>query len=113
MKTTALHQNFYSVYQTFKTYKELDQINTYNTALVIFGVCRKPKMTCPHSGMPDNRMVTSLIRPPITLESMWQLALASGLESLACYPQGQGRRARKILLDLFSLCSFQKLYQNL
>ena len=38
MKTTALHQNFYSVYQTFKTYKELDQINTYNTALVTFGV---------------------------------------------------------------------------
>ncbi len=49
MKTAALHQNFYSVYQTFKTYKELDQINTYNTALVTFGVCRKPKMTCPCS----------------------------------------------------------------
>ena len=48
-----------------------------------------------------------------TLESMWQLALASGLESLACYPQGQGRRARKILWDLFSMYSFQKLYQNL
>ena len=69
MKTTALHQKIYSVYQTFKTYKELDQINTYNTALVIFGVCRKPKVTCPRSGMPDNRMVTSLIRPPIHLKA--------------------------------------------
>ena len=69
MKTTALHQTFYSVYQTFKTYKELDQINTYNTALVTFGVCRKPKLRCPRSGMPNNRMVTSLIRPPIHLKA--------------------------------------------
>jgi len=44
MKTTALHQKFYSVYQTFKTYKELDQINTCH---ITFGVCRKPKVTCP------------------------------------------------------------------
>ena len=58
MKTTALHQ-------TFKTYKKLDQINTYNTVLVTFGVCRKPKVTCPRSGMPNTRMVTPLIRPPI------------------------------------------------
>ena len=48
-----------------------------------------------------------------TLESMWQLVLASGLENLACYPQGQSRRARKILWVLFSMYSFQKFYQNL
>jgi len=69
MKTTALHQNFYSVYQTFKTYKELDQKNTYNTALVTFGVCRKPKVTCPRSGMPNTGMVTPLIRTPIHLKA--------------------------------------------
>jgi|GEM_PF-2850353 hypothetical protein len=69
MKTTALHQNFYSASQTFKTYKELDQINTYNTALVTFGIYRKPKVTCPRSGMPNTRMVTSLIRPPIHLNA--------------------------------------------
>jgi len=69
MKTTALHQKFYSVYQTFKTYKELDQINTYNTALVTFGVYGKPKVTCPRSGMPNTRMVTSLIRPSIHLKA--------------------------------------------
>jgi hypothetical protein len=64
MKTAALQQKFCSVYQTFKTYKELVQINTYNSALVTFGVCRKPKVTCPHSGMSNTRMVTPLIRPP-------------------------------------------------
>jgi len=69
MKTTALHQSFYSVYQTFNTYKELDQIKAYNTALVTFGVSRKPKVTCPRSGMPNTRMVTSLIRQPIHLKA--------------------------------------------
>ena len=69
MKTAAVHQYFHSVHQTFKAYKELDQINMYNIALVTFGVCRKPKVTCPGSGMPNTRMVTSLIRPPIHLKA--------------------------------------------
>ena len=68
MKTAAIHQNFYPVYQTFKAYKGPDQINTYNTTLVTFGVCGKTKVICPRSGMPNSRMVTSLLKPPIHLK---------------------------------------------
>ena len=113
MKTTALQQKFCSVYQTFKTYKELVQINTYNSALVTFGVCRKHKNDMSSQGDAQYPYGDLTHKTAYTLESMWQLALASGLESLACYPQDQGRRSQKILRDLFSTCSFQKLYQNL
>ena len=69
MKTTALHQNVYSVYQPFKTYKELDQINMYNIALVTFGVCRKTNVIYPRSRVPNSLRGTSLLKPPIHLKA--------------------------------------------
>ena len=114
MKTAAVHQKLYPVYQAFKAYKEPDQINKYVQHYVNhfwFPTNTKTDVSSRWGAQYPYGDLTH--KAAFTLESMWQLALASGLESLACYPQGQGRRARKLLLDFFSICSFQKLYQNL
>jgi len=114
MKTAAVHQNFYSVYQTFKAYKGSDQIKKCmqycsrhfwiptNTKT---DVSSKRDAQDPYGDLTDK---ANYIR-----EIMWQPKLASGLDSLACYLQGQGRRLRKFFKNLFSMCSFQKLYQSL
>ena len=114
MKSAAVHQNFYSVYQTFKTHREHDQIKKYVQycdSQFWFPTNTKTAMSSQWDAQYPYGDLTQ--KAAYTLESMWQLALAPGLESLACYLQGQGRRSRKILWDVFSMCSFQKLYQNL
>ena len=114
MKTVSVNQNSYSVYQAFKAYREPDQRNKYmlysvnhfwfltNTKTEVFSKWDAPRPNCELTH-----------KATYTLESIWQLTLAPGLKSFACYPQGQGKQVQKILLYLFSMCSFQKLCQSL
>ena len=69
MKVAAAYQKFHSIHQIFKGYKELDQINMYNFALAPFSGCRNPKLICPRCGLPNSRMGTSLLKPPIHLKA--------------------------------------------
>ena len=114
MQTTAVHQNFYSVYQTLKAYKETDQIKKYTQYCGShFWIPTNTKTDAPSKRDAQDPYGALTYKANYALERMWQPKLASGLESLACNLQGQGKRLRKFLKNLFSMCSFQKLYQNL
>ena len=98
MKTAAVYQVFYPVYQTFKAYKEPDKINKYIQYCVSHFWClKKTKSDLSPQWGAQYPYGDLTHKAAYTLESMRQLAPASGLESLACYLQDQGKWSRKIL----------------
>ena len=87
MKTAAMNQALYPVYQNFKAYKDPDPIDTHSTAIITFRSLQTPQPTCSRCDTlyPFGDLTH---KAAYTLELIWQLTLAFGIERLACYPPG-------------------------
>ena len=98
MKTAAVNQNSYSVYQTFKTYKEPDQRNKYaqhcDSRLWFLTNTHIDVSSQWDAQFPYGDLIH---KATCTLEFVWQLALASGLKVLSIILNAKVNGCRKYL----------------